>query len=95
MSLQCCDAFSERYATHEEARASAERAAAEQRLSGVTEVIEYRDEAGDWREEVSQGMDQPGTDVARQAISHPSKPGILSNGLARRIAVHMASSCLI
>jgi hypothetical protein len=54
--LECC-------ATHDEAREAAERAAAEQRLPGATEAIEYQDEAGDWREEVSQGQDRPETDV--------------------------------
>ena len=39
------------------------RAAAEQRLPGATEDIEYQDEAGDWHEEVSQGKDRPETDV--------------------------------
>jgi hypothetical protein len=55
--------FSERYATREEAREAAERAAAEQRLPGATEDIEYQDEAGDWHEEVSLGADRPETDV--------------------------------
>ncbi len=49
------DGFSERYATHEEARDAAERAAAEQKLPGATEDIEYQDEAGEWHEEVSRG----------------------------------------
>jgi hypothetical protein len=57
------DVFSERYATREEARDAAERAAAEQRLPGATEDIEYQDEAGDWHEEVSRGTDRPETDV--------------------------------
>ncbi len=57
------DVFSERYASQREAREAAERAAAEQRLPGATEDIEYQDEAGDWHEEVSQGSDRPETDV--------------------------------
>jgi hypothetical protein len=57
------DVFSERYATHDEAREAAERAAAEQRLPGTTEDIEFQDEAGDWHEEVSRGTDRPETDV--------------------------------
>jgi len=57
------DVYSESYGNHEEAREAAERAAAEQRLPGTTEDIEYQDEAGDWHEEVSQGEDRPETDV--------------------------------
>jgi hypothetical protein len=57
------DVFSERYATHGEARKAAEGAAAGQRLPGPTETIEYQDEAGDWHEEVSPGKDRPETDV--------------------------------
>jgi len=57
------DVFSERYATHDEAHEAAERAAAEQRLPGATEDIEFQDEAGDWHEEVSPGKDRPETNV--------------------------------
>jgi len=58
------DVFSEYYATHDQAREAAERAAAGQRLPGATEDIEYQDEAGDWHDEISQGKDRPETDVA-------------------------------
>jgi len=57
------DVFSERYAAHDEAREAAERAAAEQRLPGPTEDIEYQEKAGDWHEEISLGKDRPETDV--------------------------------
>jgi hypothetical protein len=57
------DVFSERYATHDEARDAAERAAAGQMLPGATEDIEFQDEAGVWHEEVSLGKDRPDTDV--------------------------------
>jgi hypothetical protein len=57
------DVFSERYATHDEAREAAERAAAGQMLPGATEDIEFQDEAGDWHEEVALGRDRPETDV--------------------------------
>jgi hypothetical protein len=57
------DVFSERFATHGEAREAAERAAAGQRLSGPTEDIEYQDDAGDWHQEVAAGTDRPETDV--------------------------------
>ena len=62
-AYKAADVFSERYTTHDEAREAAERVAAEQRLPGATEEIEYQDEAGDWHEEVSQGKDRPETDV--------------------------------
>jgi hypothetical protein len=57
------DVFSGPYPTHDEAREAAERAAAEQKLPGATEDIEYQDDAGEWRDEVSQGNDRPETDV--------------------------------
>jgi hypothetical protein len=57
------DLCSERYATHDEAQEAAERAAAEQRLPGATEDIEFQDEVGDWHEEVSPGKDRLETDV--------------------------------
>jgi hypothetical protein len=58
------------------------------------EDIEYQDEAGDWHEEVPHGNDRPETDVTGQAIRHPSKGGILSNGLAFRVAAHNGLSLL-
>ena len=57
------DVFSEPFPTHDQAREAAERAAAEQKVPGETEGIEYQDRAGDWHEEVSQGNDRPGTEV--------------------------------
>jgi hypothetical protein len=62
-AYQVGDVFSERYATRDEAREAAERAAAGQRRPGTTEDIEYQDEAGIWHEEVSLGKDRPATDV--------------------------------
>jgi hypothetical protein len=41
-AYKAADVFSKCYATHEEARGAAERAAAEQRLPGATEDIEYQ-----------------------------------------------------
>ncbi len=57
------DVFSETYATHDHARRAAEIAAAEQELPGDTEVIEYEDEQGRWREETASGDDRPHTEV--------------------------------
>ncbi|WP_414474381.1 hypothetical protein [Microvirga sp. M2] len=57
------DVFSECYATHDQAREAAERAAAEQMLPGAAEDIEFQGEAGEWHEEISSGKDRPETDV--------------------------------
>jgi len=57
------DAFSETYPSHDLARAAAERAAAEQRLSGETTDIQYEDDRGRWRTEHALGRDRPATEV--------------------------------
>jgi hypothetical protein len=53
--------FSEPFATHAQAIAAARRAAAEQRVPGRTEVIQYEDENGRWHEETASGSDRPNT----------------------------------
>ena len=55
--------FSEAFPTHREALAAARRAAAEQRVPGQTEAIEYEDERGKWHSETARGTDRPETDV--------------------------------
>ncbi|MGD9739557.1 MAG: DUF2188 domain-containing protein [Bauldia sp.] len=55
--------FSETFATHDEAKAAAKRAAAEQRVAGETELIDYEDSQGRWHEEVASGADRPETKV--------------------------------
>jgi hypothetical protein len=55
--------FSEAFATHAEATAAAKRAAAEQKVPGRTEVIQYEDEKGKWHEETAQGSDRPMTNI--------------------------------
>ena len=55
--------FSESFPTHAEALEAARRAAAEQRVAGQTETIEYEDEKGRWHTEVASGRDRPETDV--------------------------------
>jgi hypothetical protein len=55
--------FSEPYPTHEEALEAAQIAAAEQRVPGHTETIEYEDEKGKWHTETASGSDRPDTDV--------------------------------
>jgi hypothetical protein len=55
--------FSEPFPTHAEATAAAQRAAAEQRVPGKTEIIEFEDEKGRWHEEVAKGNDRPSTEV--------------------------------
>jgi len=58
------DVFSESFPTHEDALAAARLAAAEQRMPGRTEVIEYEDADGKWHTETASGKDRPDTDVA-------------------------------
>ena len=56
-------AFSESFPSHAEALEAARRAAAEQRVPGQTETIEYEDANGRWHTEVASGRDRPETDV--------------------------------
>lgn len=56
-------AYSEAFPSRAEAVEAAHRAAAEQRVPGRTETIEYEDEAGRWHTEVARGSDRPDTDV--------------------------------
>ena len=51
--------FSEAFATHAAALEAARRAAAEQRIPGRTEAIEYEDENGVWHSETARGSDRP------------------------------------
>ena len=55
--------FSGRFPTHAEALEAARQAAAEQRVPGHSEVIEYEDESGKWHTERASGGDRPETDV--------------------------------
>jgi hypothetical protein len=55
--------FSEAFPTHAAALAAARRAAAEQRVPGSTEAIEWEDEHGRWHSETARGSDRPETDV--------------------------------
>ena len=55
--------FSEPYATHEGALAAARAAAAEQRVPGRTEAIEWEDANGKWHTETASGSDRPETEV--------------------------------
>jgi hypothetical protein len=57
------DVFSEPYPTHEGALAAARVAAAEQRVPGHTEAIEWEDANGKWHTETASGRDRPDTDV--------------------------------
>ena len=51
--------FSETFPTHCEALAAAEVAAAEQKIPGHTETIEYEDDKGKWHTETASGRDRP------------------------------------
>jgi hypothetical protein len=55
--------FSEPFATHADALAAARAAAAEQRVPGHTEAIEWEDASGRWHTETASGSDRPDTDV--------------------------------
>lgn len=55
--------FSETYPTHAAAHAAASAAAAEQRVPGPTQVIQFEDEKGQWHEETARGDDRPSTEV--------------------------------
>lgn len=57
------DVFSETFASRDEARSAANRAAEEQRLRGPDEEIEFQDEEGKWHVEKSDGRDRPETEV--------------------------------
>jgi hypothetical protein len=59
--------FSEAYPTHAAALAAARAAAAEQRMPGQTEIIEYEDENGHWHTETASGSDRPDTEVEDSA----------------------------
>jgi hypothetical protein len=59
--------FSEAFPTHAAALSAARRAAAEQRVPGQTEAIEYEDENGVWHTETGRGSDRPDTDVEDSA----------------------------
>jgi len=56
-------AFSETFPTHAAALKAAQAAAAEQRVPGQTEEIEYEDEAGKWHRETARGSDRPNTAI--------------------------------
>lgn len=58
------ETFSETFASRADALEAARIAAAEQRVAGATEGIEYEDKAGKWHGEVSSGDDRPQTEVS-------------------------------
>jgi hypothetical protein len=59
--------FSEPFDSHTAALAAAKAAAAEQRVPGRTEIIEYEDQQGRWHTETASGTDRPETDVKDSA----------------------------
>lgn len=56
-------AFSEPFPTHAAALKAAQLAAAEQKIPGHTEQIEYEDESGRWHTETARGSDRPDTHI--------------------------------
>ena len=78
--------FSETFPSRAEAQSAATRVAAEQRLPGETEAIEWQDEKGEWHEELEDGDDRPATSVetlspgsvpARPRSAGSSLPGLM------------------
>jgi len=61
------DVFSEAFPSHAAATEAAKRAAAEQRVPGPTEVIQYEDAKGKWHEETARGDDRPSTVIRDKA----------------------------
>jgi hypothetical protein len=57
------DVFSEAFRSRDAAVKAAQRAAAEQRVPGRTEAIQYEDKDGNWHEELARGDDRPEADV--------------------------------
>ncbi len=57
------ETFSERFATHDQARHAAERAAREQEEPGATAEIVYEDSQGRWHHELARGDDRPDVGV--------------------------------
>lgn len=55
--------FSEPFPSHDAALKAARRVAAEQRVPGRTEAIEWEDANGKWHSETARGTDRPETDV--------------------------------
>ena len=55
--------FSEPFPTHAAALAAAKNAAAEQRVPGRTEIIEYETPDGKWHTETASGSDRPETEI--------------------------------
>ena len=55
--------YSETFATKAAAEAAAQRAAAEQKLPGRSEDIEFEDSKGQWHTEHSASDDRPDADV--------------------------------
>ena len=57
------DTYSETFASHDDAKAAAVRAAREQRVPDQTAAIEYETAAGEWVTENADGHDRPSTYV--------------------------------
>lgn len=58
------DTYSETFPSHGDALRAAETAAAEQRVAGSTDGIQYEDAEGRWHDEVARGDDRPDTEVS-------------------------------
>ena len=63
--------FSEPFPNHAAALAAARRVAAEQRVPGRTEAIQYETADGKWHTETAAGNDRPETDVEGSCATVP------------------------
>lgn len=59
--------FSEPFPTHAAALKAAKHAAAEQRVPGETEQIQFEDSKGKWHTETASGSDRPITTIKDKA----------------------------
>jgi uncharacterized protein DUF2188 len=62
-AYQADGVYSETFPSHDAALKAARRVAAEQRVPGHTETIEWEDANGKWHTERASGSDRPETDV--------------------------------
>ena len=65
--------FSEPFPSHAAALKAAQRAAAEQRVPGHTEEIQFEDEKGRWHTETARGSDRPDTSVKDKIEGRPTR----------------------
>jgi len=88
--------FSEPFASHAAALAAARRAAAEQRVPGRTEAIEYETEDGKWHTETAAGSDRPEftTPLVYSGFARVMLAGLLNVAVVDRPVIGSAFTAL-